>query len=56
MRLSSSIGSAILGADVEQRGDGRWVCKGEEGTLRDLVTAEFVREMGLQIVDWSETK
>ena len=41
VRLSSSIGSAILGADVEQRGDGRWVCKGEEETLRDLSTVEL---------------
>ncbi|KAJ6750371.1 hypothetical protein OIU85_000950 [Salix viminalis] len=46
---SSSIESAILGADgysqesekltdVEQRGAGRWVCKGEEGSW----------EMGMQ--------
>ena len=47
VRLSSSIGPAILGADGsydseqlrsigEKRGDGRWFRKGEEGTLRDL--------------------
>ena len=41
---------------MEQRGTGRWVCRGEEGTLRDLGTVEFAREMGLQWVRWSEKK
>ena len=30
---------------------GKWFCKGEEGTLRDLGTTEIVREMRLQIVE-----